>query len=309
MVASGTDRKLSRQAPGGAGLIEKGIILAGGTGTRLYPLTYVVSKQLIPVYDKPLIYYPLSTLMLTGIRQILVITTPADQDLFRQLLGDGSQWGLEIRYAVQAQPEGIAQAFLIGEAFVADDPCALILGDNIFYGHGLTDVLRRAASRDQGATIFGYWVGNPERYGVVDFDRSNQVVDLVEKPSDPPSHYAITGLYFYDERVVDIAKRLKPSERGELEITDLNRRYLEAGDLHVERLGRGFAWLDAGTHDALLASANFIRTVEERQGLKIACVEEIAYRMGFIDGEGLRRLAEPLRSSAYGDYLFRLLQD
>lgn len=289
-------------------MIEKGIILAGGEGTRLHPLTHVVSKQLMPVYDKPLIYYPLSTLMLAGIRQILVITTPASQELFRWLLGDGSQWGLDIRYAVQPRPEGIAQAFLIGDEFVGDDPCALILGDNIFYGHGLTEMLRRAAGRDEGATIFGYWVADPERYGVVDFDDSGRAVGLVEKPSDPPSHCAITGLYFYDSRVVDIARKLKPSDRGELEITDVNRRYLEWGDLHVERLGRGYAWLDAGTQEALLAAANFIRTLEERQSLKVACVEEVAYLMGYIGAEALVRLAEPLRSSPYGDYLLGLLE-
>lgn len=288
-------------------MIDKGIVLAGGAGTRLYPLTRSVSKQLMPVYDKPMIYYPLSTLMLAGIREILIITTPHDQSLFRELLGDGEKWGIDIQYAVQPRPDGLAQAFIIGRDFVGDDGCALVLGDNIFYGHGLTDILRRARSRERGATVFGYWVSEPERYGVVDFDDDGQAVDLVEKPDNPPTNYAVTGLYFYDNRVVDIAADLEPSDRGELEITDVNRRYLESGDLHVERLGRGYAWLDTGTHDSLIAAGNFIQTVETRQGLKVACLEEIAYRMGYIDEEQLLRLAEPLQSSDYGNYLRSLV--
>jgi len=285
----------------------KGIILAGGTGTRLYPLTLAVSKQLMPVYDKPLVYYPLSTLMLAGIREILVISTPRDLPLFERLLGDGTQWGLDFSYAAQAEPKGIAEAFLIGEDFIGDDGVALVLGDNVFYGHGLSERLQRTAARESGATIFGYWVRDPERYGVVSFDDEGQAVDIVEKPEEPQSNYAVTGLYFYDNDVVDIARSLTPSDRGELEITDVNRAYLDRGDLRVERLGRGTAWLDTGTHASLLEAAHFIEVVESRQGLKIACPEEIAYRMGYIDADALRALAEPLASSAYGQYLLRLI--
>ncbi|HSF17312.1 MAG TPA: glucose-1-phosphate thymidylyltransferase RfbA [Vicinamibacteria bacterium] len=290
-------------------MIRKGIILAGGTGSRLYPMTSAVSKQLLPIYDKPMIYFPLSTLMLAGIRDILVITTPHDRPLFEILLRDGSHLGLEISYAVQPRPEGLAQAFLIGEDFVNGKGCALVLGDNLFYGHELTSHLRRAAQRDEGATIFAYWVRNPERYGVVSFGGNGEAVDLVEKPAKPASHYAVTGLYFYDHRVVEQAKRLKPSARGELEITDLNRLYLEQNALHVEKLGRGFAWLDTGTHDALLQAAMFIESVEQRQGLKICCPEEIAFRMGFIDAEALERLAVESSASEYGRYLLSLLQE
>ena len=286
----------------------KGIILAGGTGSRLHPLTRAVSKQLVPVYSKPMVYYPLSTLMLSGIRAILVITTPHEQDGFRRLLGDGSDLGLSISYEVQPSPDGIAQAFLIGRAFIGADRVALALGDNIFYGAGFSDYLRAAAARGSGATVFAYQVRDPERYGVVEFDRSGQAVRLEEKPQKPKSGYAVTGLYFYDHQVVDITGGLKPSGRGELEITEVNRAYLERGQLHVEKLPRGVAWLDTGTHESLLQAANYIQAVEERQGLMVACVEEIAYRMNYIGRTDLARLARSMESSAYGQYLFRLLE-
>ncbi len=287
----------------------KGIILAGGAGTRLYPVTRGISKQLLPVYDKPMIYYPLSTLMLAGIRKILVITTPEDSDQYRRLLGDGRQWGTAIDYAVQPTPDGVAQAFLIGRDFIGQEACALVLGDNIFYGHGLVELLQAAAARRSGATIFGYQVSNPEGYGVVTFDSEGQAVSIEEKPSQPRSNWAVTGLYFYDSQVVEIAAGLQPSRRGELEITDVNDRYLAQGELRVEQLGRGFAWLDTGTHTSLLQAAEFVRTVEERQGLKIACVEEVAYRMGFIEADQLASLAAPLRKSGYGEYLLRLVAE
>ena len=286
----------------------KGIILAGGTGSRLHPLTLTVSKQLMPVYDKPMIYYPLSVLMLAGIREILIITTPQDQQAFQQLLGEGSQWGIELSYEVQPSPDGLAQAFIIGEEFIGSDPVALILGDNIFYGHGMEPMLKRAVAQEQGATVFGYYVKDPERYGVVAFDKEGRAIDLEEKPKYPKSRYAVTGLYFYDNRVVEIAKQIKPSPRGELEITDLNRVYLEDGSLNVELMGRGYAWLDTGTHDSLLAAANYMQVMEERQGLKIACPEEIAFRQGFINQSQLKQLAEPLKKSGYGDYLLDLLK-
>jgi glucose-1-phosphate thymidylyltransferase len=285
----------------------KGIILAGGTGTRLYPATLAMSKQLVPVYNKPMVYYPLSTLMLAGIREILVITTPDDRPAFERLLGDGHQLGLQLSYAVQPSPEGLAQAFLIGRDFIGDDNVALALGDNIFYGHGLSAYLRRAAGRKVGATVFAYWVRDPERYGVVEFDAGGRAVGLEEKPANPRSSWAVTGLYFYDNRVVEIAAGLKPSARGELEITDVNRAYLDAGALHVEQLGRGIAWLDTGTHEALLQASTFIQTIEERQGLMVACLEEIAYKMGYISAGDVRRIAEPMRRNLYGQYLIRLV--
>ncbi|MEW6262160.1 MAG: glucose-1-phosphate thymidylyltransferase RfbA [Thermodesulfobacteriota bacterium] len=284
----------------------KGIILAGGHGTRLHPVTLSVSKQLLPVYDKPMIYYPLSVLMIAGIRDILIISTPEDLPRYQALLRDGRQWGVNFKYEPQPKPEGLAQAFIIGREFLGRDRVCLILGDNIFFGHGLSDVLRRAVALPGGGLIFGYWVNDPERYGVVEFDATGRPTDIVEKPARPKSNYAVTGLYFYDNDVIRIASELKPSARGELEITDVNRRYLERGDLHVELLGRGYAWLDTGTHESLLEASSFIKTIEKRQGLKVACLEEIAYRMGFIDGDQLRRLAEDLKNSTYGQFLRQL---
>jgi glucose-1-phosphate thymidylyltransferase len=289
-------------------MTTKGIILAGGSGTRLYPITQAVSKQLLPVYDKPMIYYPLATLMLAGIRDVLVINTPHEQALFQRLLGDGSQWGINITYAVQPSPDGLAQAFIIGKEFIGNDPSCLVLGDNIFYGVGLTERMKRAAARDHGATVFGYFVKDPERYGVAEFDASGKVVGLEEKPTTPKSNYAVTGLYFYDNRAVDFASALKPSPRGELEITDLNRCYLDDQSLHLEQLGRGYAWLDTGTHESLMEAGEYIQTIENRQGLKVCCPEEIAYVNKWIDAEQLLRLAQPLAKTGYGQYLQNLIK-
>lgn len=287
---------------------RKGILLAGGSGTRLHPLTQTISKQLLPVFDKPMVYYPLCVLMLAGIREILLITTPHDQPLFKNLLGDGRQWGVEIDYAVQPEPNGLAEAFIIGRSFVGDHPSCLVLGDNIYYGHGFQQSLQRADQLDHGATVFGYWVNDPERYGVVEFDSQGKAIGVEEKPDQPKSNYAITGLYFYDHQVTDMAAGLKPSARGELEVTDLNRLYLDQDQLQVERLGRGIAWLDTGTHSSLMQASNFIQTIEERQGLKVCCPEEIAYSAGWITADQLQRIADQLNKNEYGQYLYRILR-
>ncbi|RJG42720.1 glucose-1-phosphate thymidylyltransferase RfbA [Motilimonas pumila] len=287
----------------------KGIILAGGSGTRLHPVTLASNKQLLPVYDKPMIYYPLTTLLLSGIKDILIIATPHDKPIYEKLFGNGEQWGIKLQFAEQPSPDGLAQAFIIGEGFIGDDSVCLVLGDNIFYGHGLADTLQQAAARESGATVFGYYVQDPERYGVVDFNADGKALSIEEKPAQPKSKYAVTGLYFYDNKVVEYAKQIKPSHRGELEITDINSLYLEAGTLNVELLGRGTAWLDTGTHDSLLDAANFIRVIEKRQGLKVACPEEAAYRMGYIDAKQLDALAQPLVKSGYGKYLLSILEE
>lgn len=289
--------------------IRKGIVLAGGSGTRLYPITQAVSKQLMPVYDKPMVYYPLTSLMLSGIRDILIITTPHDQEAFVRLLGSGEKWGIKISYAVQPSPDGLAQAFIIGESFINGEACALVLGDNIFYGHNFSRQVRQATDRPEGATVFAYWVKDPERYGVVEFDSENRAVSLEEKPKRPKSNYAVTGLYFYDNRVVEFARSLTPSTRGELEITDLNKKYLENGSLNVETLGRGYAWLDTGTQESLLQAAQFIATIQERQGLMVACPEEIALRMGYISKDDLIALAKPMKKNSYGKYLLQIADD
>ena len=290
------------------GQLRKGIILAGGSGTRLYPITKAISKQLLPVYDKPMIYYPLSVLMLAGIREVLIINTPHEQALFQHLLGDGSQWGMQIEYAVQPSPDGLAQAFVIGREFLAGGPCCLVLGDNIFHGQGLTDLLKRADAREEGATVFGYWVRDPERYGVAEFDGGGKVVGLEEKPAKPKSNYAVTGLYFYDGRASDFAASLQPSARGELEITDLNRCYLQDGSMQLEKMGRGYAWLDTGTHESLVEASTYIETIEKRQGLRVCCPEEIAWYNDWIDADQLRALAQPLSKNGYGQYLLSLLE-